>query len=170
MKERPILFSGPMVRAGRYPVHKHNEERKCRLPGEQVEALYRAGSTIAEIAQRFEVSKTPIRRILRERRVPRRAAKPRQGRGAGAENPAWKGGRRVRTDGYVMVWTPEGDVLEHRLVMSQVLGRALRPDEVVHHRDGDKQNNHPSNLEVMSQSDHAALHAPDMHAARYGRG
>jgi hypothetical protein len=51
--------------------------------------------------------------------------------------------------------TKKGYVAEHRLVMSQELGRVLRRGEVVHHRDGDPLNNHPSNLEVFqTNADH----------------
>jgi hypothetical protein len=48
---------------------------------------------------------------------------------------------------------------EHRVVAEEMLGRSLRPDEVVHHIDGDKTNNSPSNLAVMTRKEHAALHA-----------
>ena len=48
---------------------------------------------------------------------------------------------------------------EHRVVAEGMLGRSLRPDEVVHHIDGDKTNNSPSNLAVMTRKEHAALHA-----------
>ena len=41
-------------------------------------------------------------------------------------------------------------VLEHRLVMAAVLDRPLSPGEVVHHRNGDRLDNRPSNLELWS--------------------
>ena len=47
---------------------------------------------------------------------------------------------------------------EHRYVMEQHLGRALRADEVVHHKDGNKLNNALDNLEIMSRAEHASLH------------
>ena len=41
--------------------------------------------------------------------------------------------------------------LEHRLVMAQMLGRPLTVHESVHHRDGDRLNNQPDNLELWSR-------------------
>jgi hypothetical protein len=52
-----------------------------------------------------------------------------------------------------------GVVLEHRLVVSNIMGRPLRPDEVVHHIDGNKKNNTPINLRLMTNSEHVKLHA-----------
>ena len=36
----------------------------------------------------------------------------------------------------------------HRLIMELKLGRPLRKSEIVHHKDGDRANNHPDNLEL----------------------
>lgn len=82
----------------------------------------------------------------------------------GEKHPGYKGGRKVRKDGYIMILAPEGHparhaaypyVLEHRLVMEQHLGRYLDPEEVVHHVDGDPSNNDIENLQLFaSQSEH----------------
>ena len=45
----------------------------------------------------------------------------------------------------------ESPCLEHRLVMAQLLGRPLTDDESVHHKDGNRLNNDPSNLELWSR-------------------
>ena len=46
----------------------------------------------------------------------------------------------------------------HRKVMEQKLGRKLQPDELVHHKDEDKLNNNPGNLELTNRSLHAKRH------------
>lgn len=55
----------------------------------------------------------------------------------------------------------------HRIVAEAKLGRPLKPGEVVHHRDENKRNASPENLEVLeSQKEHAALHAHERRDAR----
>lgn len=48
---------------------------------------------------------------------------------------------------------------EHREIMEKHLGRKLRPDEHVHHKDGNKLNNKLSNLEIKIRAEHARFHA-----------
>lgn len=52
-------------------------------------------------------------------------------------------------------------VLMHRVVMENHLGRLLNTDEVVYHIDGNKHNNDISNLQVLTQKQHAKHHADE---------
>lgn len=47
---------------------------------------------------------------------------------------------------------------EHRVVMEKLIGRPLRSDEIVHHKDENVRNNDPSNLELMTRAQHARHH------------
>lgn len=82
----------------------------------------------------------------------------------GPDNPNWKGGRTVASNGYVLVKDREnpmadvrGYVYEHRLVMSEEVGRRLKTREQVHHEDEVKTHNAVQNLELCESLAHHRL-------------
>lgn len=84
----------------------------------------------------------------------------------------WRGGRHKRNQtGYIVIHSPDhpnrtanGYVFEHRLVMEKHLGRYLTAEEVVHHKNGIKDDNRIENLELVeSTGKHVSQHFKKSH-------
>lgn len=71
------------------------------------------------------------------------------------------GYRSVVAHGHTNVKNKKGRIYEHVLVMSQVLGRALRKGESVHHLNGIRDDNRPENLELWDKSQPAGQRVKD---------
>lgn len=94
---------------------------------------------------------------------------------AGDRNPFWRGGRTITAHGYVLLRVGKehhladvrGYAYEHRVVAEAMIGRRLSDDEMVHHRDGNKANNDPSNLKVViGNAEHHVHHRKSGKALR----
>ena len=94
----------------------------------------------------------------------------------GDKNSSWKSDDRISVYGYRLVRcldhpfrNCDGFVFEHRLVAEKYLlneensviidgKRYLSPDLDVHHKDRNRLNNDPDNLEILTRSDHMKKH------------
>ena len=84
----------------------------------------------------------------------------------GKANAMWKGGRSVASNGYVLIRVGKdhhladvrGYAYEHRLVAEQKLGRRLLPGEEAHHKNDNKADNSPDNIEVLTRHRHRVKH------------
>ena len=84
----------------------------------------------------------------------------------GDKNPRWKGGRINNGTGYIFIYSPEHPycnnrkyVFEHRLVMEKHLGRYLKPEERVHHKNSVLNDNRIENLTLFANNgEHTRYH------------
>ncbi len=111
--------------------------------------------SVSEIARECRVSITTISRWVTRFGI--RKIRPYKGNRKGSQNPYWGGGRyKDHTSGYVWVYNPDhpsrtkkGYTLEHRLVVEKFIGRYLRTNEIIHHKNKIKDDNRIENLEVV---------------------
>ena len=84
-------------------------------------------------------------------------------------NPNWKGGKQIICSGRLSTLMPEhpyananGYVRNSRLIVEKKLGRFLKSEEVIHHKDGNIMNEDPDNLILCTNdSEHQRLYHSD---------
>lgn len=136
--------------------------------------LYVSGFSTVEIGNKFGIDPSNVYRVFVSRGIKIRnrseslKAAFEHGRGnlaKGKDSSRWKGGIIRHSNGYVMVYNPNhpkadcrGYVYKAILVVEKKLKRCVKKGEVVHHVDGNKLNNSPNNLRLLTPSKHARLH------------
>lgn len=133
-----------------------------------IKTRYEAGETIAKLAREFGIAHNTAKRaaivagaVFTDADALKMARKMSNGNG-----PKRRVSYYTTSEGYKRVLIERDDpmfemasvhgaghystrtVLEHRLVLARKLGRPLLKHETVHHKDGDRGNNHPDNLEL----------------------
>lgn len=129
-------------------------EPVCPQRHDEIVAWCAEGLSLSEMARRLSTKGSIVRRYIERQEIPWQPF-----RQAGANNPAWRGGRTLDKDGYVLLHMPDhphanrhGYVREHRFLMEQRLGRLLSWLEVVDHIDGNRSNNAPENLRLFASN------------------
>lgn len=154
------------------------------LSKEQVQELYKT-HTLKELAKLFDCTHPTVINCMRKRGVERRDhdekfihghnysrewyATQERAKQRGEDHPAYKGGTYIDADGYRRIYNHDTQKYEreHRKIAESMLGRKLTGGEDVHHKDKNKLNNDPENLEVLSKDLHHELHEPEMEE-KYG--
>jgi len=102
----------------------------------------------------------------RSRKIKTKISETMKGINKGKNNPRWKGGKTKDGHGYIYVHNPNhpyainnGYVKRSRLIMEQILGRYLLPEEIVHHRNETKNDDRAENLKLFScRGEHISFH------------
>lgn len=148
---RPKKFSKKQWEARDHCSKRCASTKRNPEDDEKIAAMYSSGMSCYEIATLFSTSATNINRILHKNNV--------------EVNPyrVKKGGISITKDGYLR-FNPTGSNgvnagrRLHDIVAEMKIGRPLGKNEVVHHMDWNKMNNHPDNLVVMTRGEHTTLH------------
>ena len=78
--------------------------------------------------------------------------------GHNAKHESWWINSRGYVEGRTTVDGTKVRIKQHRHVAAITIGRELLPHEDVHHKNGDKTDNRPENLEVLSHGEHSSAH------------
>jgi hypothetical protein len=125
--------------------------KPAELNIETLVRLYANGWSLRKIAREFKSSKLRVGEILRKNGIATRSKTEQT-----IEN--WRGHVGPAADGYLRQKINGKRKLFHRAIMESIIGRELSRDEIVHHRDGNKNNNSPCNLMITTRKEHPSLH------------
>lgn len=146
-------------------------EFQRQIPGPEVlQNLYwDKGMSCGDIAKQFNVVESRISVLFKRHKIPLRniseATKlgfsKHGGPKRGEESHNWKGGKRIGTRGYVLIWKPNhpradkgGYIAEHVLAWEEAHGKPVPRGWIIHHLNGIKTDNRPENLVALPSQKH----------------
>lgn len=177
MREFYLNYDGTPLEIDNYSFQKHENHRNNQMSGISLaqtllwwyhvvmrhrkdyesilKPLAEQGLNCSQIALKLGMKKKYVQKLVLRYNLPRWKV----GGIQGEKNPNWKGGRYLEKGKYWLVSAPDhphknhaGKIREHRLVMERVLGRYLKPGEVVDHINGNTLDNRPENLRVFANN------------------
>lgn len=132
---------------------RYNDEQRAEMV-----RLYKSGLGCDSVGKAMGCSPCTVTAALRSANEPLRPSSTRR-----LLHRYGKWTRSKQTNGYIawVAWDAERQknkfLLEHRIVMSFMLGRELRRGENVHHINGDRADNRPENLELWVTTQPAGI-------------
>jgi len=125
-----------------------------------------------DICGSFFTEKRREQRLCSVRCRQRKNASARKGVRTGPQkNRIYK--RATDRDGYIRLYAGNHPyagrrkmICEHVMIMELIIGRAILPNECVHHINGIRSDNRIENLQLMSRSSHSKLHGPHVSMKR----
>jgi transposase-like protein len=129
---------------------------KCLDYQDEIIRLYASGYSMEKISKKFDFNHEGVARFLRAKGI---SIRSRNTYNIGSANHKYKGGH-ISQNGYRRLSAPGGkQIMEHRKVMEEFLGRKLGKNEHVHHLNGNKLDNRIENLSIYTPDKHSKLHS-----------